>query len=127
MHLLDINYISAVSVGTKFRSNARSTDATMFSYRSIGRITLKSRFLSPCEATKNAKLSAHMIIRAYTPPTKKVAAPEVIVLRNNKIKFPTLRVVFKDRNTNENTHRVMSRNDALDLARDYALDLILGD
>jgi translation initiation factor IF-3 len=68
-----------------------------------------------------------MITRAYTPPNKKVVAPVAEVLRNNKIKYPTLRVVYKDRDTGENTHKVLSRNDALDLARDYATDLILGD
>lgn len=60
-------------------------------------------------------------------PPKKVVAPVVEILANNKIKFPILRVVYKDRDTGENTHKVMSRNDALDLAREYATDLLLGD
>jgi hypothetical protein len=99
----------------------------MFSFRSFGSISLQPRFLAPHDVTKNARLSALMITRAYQPPTKKVAKPIVDVLKNNKIKFPVMRVVYKDRDTGENTHQILARNDALDMAREYATDLILGD
>lgn len=106
---------------------ALRTNMPMFSFRSFGSITLQSKLLSPHDLTKNARPSALMITRAYQNTPKKVVAPVVEILANNKIKFPILRVVYKDRDTGENTHKVMSRNDALDLAREYATDLLLGD
>jgi len=53
------------------------------------------------------------------------SAAGVSILRNEEIKFPTMRVVYKDPSTNENKWEILSRKDALKLAKQHSLDLIL--
>jgi translation initiation factor IF-3 len=47
------------------------------------------------------------------------------VVKNEEIKYPTLRVVMKDATTNQNTTKVLSRTEALSTAKKLGLDLIL--
>ena len=63
--------------------------------------------------------------RAYLYSKAKVVE-KVIVLKNNMIKVPRMRVVYDDRITGKSTHKIMLRAEALDLARDYKIDLVLG-
>jgi hypothetical protein len=48
------------------------------------------------------------------------------VVRNEKIKFPEVRVVFEDDATGKSNWQVLSRGDALKLAKSKKMDLILG-
>ena len=48
------------------------------------------------------------------------------VIRNEKIKFPNLRVVYKDPVTGENSWKLMERKEAIKFAASLSLDLILG-
>ena len=57
-------------------------------------------------------------------PEKK-SGPDSI-LKNDKIKFETMRVIFKDTTTGTSSWQIMSRADALALAKSQDLDLVLG-
>lgn len=46
--------------------------------------------------------------------------------KNGEIKFPTLRVVFKNEETGANEWKIMTRKEALALANSKSLDLLLG-
>ena len=46
--------------------------------------------------------------------------------KNGDIKFPTLRVVFKNEETGASEWKIMSRKDAMALAKSKSLDLLLG-
>lgn len=46
--------------------------------------------------------------------------------KNGDIKFPTLRVVFKNEETGASEWRIMTRKEALALANSKSLDLLLG-
>ena len=48
------------------------------------------------------------------------------ILKNEEIKFPSLRVVYKNDATGEEEWKIMPRADALAMAKLYELDLILG-
>jgi hypothetical protein len=48
------------------------------------------------------------------------------IIKNEEIKFPKVRVVYKDPQTSENTHQILERKEALELARKLDLDLVLG-
>ena len=54
------------------------------------------------------------------------AAQQHAPLRNEQIKFPTMRVVFKDPVTGSSAWKIMDRKDAIDFAKSQSLDLILG-
>jgi len=46
--------------------------------------------------------------------------------KNGEIRFPTLRVVFKNEETGSSDWKIMSRSEALALAKSKSLDLLLG-
>ena len=54
------------------------------------------------------------------------AAQQHAPLRNEQIKYPSMRVVFKDPVTGTSAWKIMDRKDALDFAKSQSLDLILG-
>ena len=64
--------------------------------------------------------------RGYTNSKAKVAAADFSALKNNMIKVASMRVVYTDKETGQSVHKVLTRQDALNLARDYKLDLVLG-
>ncbi len=47
------------------------------------------------------------------------------ILRNEAIKFPEMRVIIKDAETNKNTWKILSRAEALSMAKKQKLDLVL--
>ena len=49
----------------------------------------------------------------------------VSVVRNENIKFKSMRVVYQDVKTNENTWKMMERQEAITLAKTLGLDLVL--
>ena len=53
-------------------------------------------------------------------------APDFSAPKNTMIKAASMRVVYKDKETGQNVHKVLTREEALNLARDYKLDLVLG-
>lgn len=55
------------------------------------------------------------------------AAPKVKIFINDAIKFPEVRLVMKDPDTNRNTSKIMLRADALNTAKRHNLDLVLVD
>jgi hypothetical protein len=61
-----------------------------------------------------------------TSNSKPKAAKDFSALKNNMIRAASMRVVYTDKVTGLNVHKVLSRQEALDLARDYKLDLVLG-
>ena len=46
--------------------------------------------------------------------------------QNEQIKFPSMRVVFKDPVTGASAWKIMERKEALEFAKSQSLDLILG-
>lgn len=46
--------------------------------------------------------------------------------KNGDIKFPTLRVVFKNEDTGASEWKIMTRKDAMAMAKSKSLDLLLG-
>lgn len=64
---------------------------------------------------------------AGLPKKRVVVAPEPIVIRNEQIKQLEMRVVFKDPITQENGWKMMTRQEALQIARKEGKDLILGE
>jgi hypothetical protein len=48
------------------------------------------------------------------------------VVRNEDIKFPSVRVVYKDSVTGESAWKILKRDDAIKFAQSQSLDLILG-
>ena len=65
-----------------------------------------------------------LLLRSFSAPKK--AVEKVIILKNNAIKCPVVRVVYDDKDTGKSVHVVMLRNEALDFAAEKKLDLILG-
>lgn len=65
-----------------------------------------------------------ILARTFAAPKK--AVEKVIILKNSAIKNPILRVVYDDEITGKSIHAIMLRNEALDLAAERKLDLILG-
>lgn len=57
--------------------------------------------------------------------TAKVKSKVDDVVKNERIKFPEVRVVFEDE-TGKSNWQVLSRGDALKLAKSKRMDLILG-
>ena len=71
--------------------------------------------------------AAFVICRSYAPFKKSNPAPtSFTALKNNQIRYPVMRVVYKDKDTGENVHKILLREDALELALLYELDLVLG-
>lgn len=58
--------------------------------------------------------------------SRKESAPSDQVIKNEGIRFPEVRVVFEDEITGKSTWKVLSKADALKLAKSRKLDLILG-
>ena len=76
----------------------------------------------------NVNRAAFVISRSYGPFKRNDAAPVVVAaLKNNQIRCPVMRVVYKDKDTGENAHKILPRDEALELALLYELDLVLGD
>jgi hypothetical protein len=48
------------------------------------------------------------------------------ILKNEEIKCPNMRVVYKDPTTSESKWEILDRKAALNLAKRYQLDLVLG-
>ena len=65
-----------------------------------------------------------LLVRTFSAPKK--AVEKVIILKNNAIKCPIIRVVYDDKDTGKSVHAIMLRNEALDFAAEKKLDLILG-
>jgi hypothetical protein len=57
---------------------------------------------------------------------EKVKEEKVGLLKNEKIRYPTMRVVYKDAVTNESAWKIMNRSEALAFAKSQSLDLVLG-
>jgi translation initiation factor IF-3 len=56
-----------------------------------------------------------------------LSAPKAKIMINDAIKFPEVRLVMKDPDTNRNTSKIMLRADALNTAKRHNLDLVLVD
>lgn len=56
-----------------------------------------------------------------------LSAPKAKTIINDAIKFPEVRLVMKDPDTNRNTSKIMLRADALNTAKRHNLDLVLVD
>mmetsp|Transcript_26471 Transcript_26471/g.25345 ORF Transcript_26471/g.25345 Transcript_26471/m.25345 type:complete len:218 (-) Transcript_26471:182-835(-) len=56
---------------------------------------------------------------------KKKVVEEKTMLRNEKIKFPTMRVIFNNEETGKSEWKIMNRIEALSLAKEMRLDLLL--
>lgn len=49
------------------------------------------------------------------------------IVKNESIKFPNLRVVYVDEISGKNEWKIMTRSEAIAIAKEKSLDLILGD
>lgn len=56
------------------------------------------------------------------PPPSKLDA----IIRNNRITFPEMRVVYDDVTTGKSAWKIMKRGEALTFAKSKNLDLVLG-
>ena len=77
-------------------------------------------------AAVSSKLGIPTIQRRGHTNSKPKVAVDFSAPKNNMIKVASMRVVYKDRDTGEGVHKILTRQDALNLARDYKLDLVLG-
>lgn len=55
------------------------------------------------------------------------AAQQQAPLRNEQIKYPSMRVVYKDPATGAGAWKIMERKEAIEFAKSQSLDLILGE
>lgn len=65
-------------------------------------------------------------VRCFSRAQVKKVVEEKVTLRNTQIKFPTMRVIFKNAETGKSEHTIMNRLEALTFAKEQRLDLILG-
>jgi hypothetical protein len=64
------------------------------------------------------------IKRTWTPPTTQKVSKADEILKNARILYPEVRVVYEDDN-GETTWKILTRREALDMARAKSLDLVL--
>lgn len=67
-------------------------------------------------------ISIRNLLRSSKP---KPAPPKVVILKNEEITSPNLRVVYKNEDTGKEEHKLMGRLEAINFARSRSLDLIL--
>lgn len=72
---------------------------------------------------RSALISVRHIIRPSRVVKVKDSKPEI--LKNEEIKYPNLRVVFKNEDSGKEEHKLMARLEAINFARSRSLDLIL--
>jgi hypothetical protein len=94
-------------------------------FRAVSNI-LKPNFICmniPLRITVNVTVGS---IRCFSRAQVKKVVEEKVMLKNDKIKFPTMRVIFNNAETGKSEWKIMNRLEALTLAKDMRLDLLLG-
>lgn len=93
-------------------------------------IRCKKQFVNMFSSSSYTMPDKNLLMHRYQQPcinsrTFTISASNNMPLRNNKIPFDTMRVVYTDPITNEKVWKIVSKSEALRMAQSFQLDLIL--